>query len=210
MRRTTAREIAVRLTFSLAENPTDPSELLSVFFDEDYYASLKEEDEAYSDFPDKAQSEYIWRTVTGIIEHAAELDGYIEKYSIGWKFGRISRTAAAIMKTAMYEVLYMPDVPDRSAINEAVELAKHYEPPETVSYINGVLGSFSRAETISARAEAPVPGAETDSVRTNPAGTDSTFSTEETDDASSIAETDSVPAGAKTGSSSADTEGAGT
>ena len=41
---------------------------------------------------------------------------------------------------------YMPDVPDKAAINEAVELAKHYEPPETVSFINGVLGSFSRNE----------------------------------------------------------------
>jgi len=152
MRRTTAREIAVRLTFSLAENPSEPSELLSVFFDEDYYASLNDEDEKYTDYPDKAQLDYITRLVTGIFEHAAELDGYIEKYSVGWKFGRISRTAAAIMKTAMYEVLYMPDVPDRSAINEAVELAKHYEPPETVSYINGVLGSFSRAETDSSSA----------------------------------------------------------
>jgi len=40
----------------------------------------------------------------------------------------------------------MPDVPDRAAINEAVELAKLYESPETVSFINGVLGSFARAE----------------------------------------------------------------
>jgi len=79
-------------------------------------------------------------------EHGAELDGYIDKYAVGWKFGRISRTAAAIMKTAMFEALYMPDVPDSAAINEAVELAKQYEPPETVSFINGVLGSFIRAE----------------------------------------------------------------
>jgi len=50
------------------------------------------------------------------------------------------------MKTAMFEVLYMPDIPDRAAINEAVELAKQYEPPETAGFINGVLGSFSRSE----------------------------------------------------------------
>jgi len=46
----------------------------------------------------------------------------------------------------MYEVLYMPDIPDGAAINEAVELAKRYETPETVSFINGILGSFSRKE----------------------------------------------------------------
>ena len=52
----------------------------------------------------------------------------------------------AIMKVAMFEVMYMPDVPDAAAINEAVELAKRYDPPETVSFVNGVLGSFVRGE----------------------------------------------------------------
>jgi len=147
MTRTVAREIAVRLCFSISENPADPGELLPLIFEEEYYSSLKAEDKLYKDSPDEKQLEYITRLVTGVFEHAVELDGYIDKYSVGWKFGRISRTAAAIMKTAMFEVLYMPDVPDSAAINEAVELAKRYEPPETVSFINGVLGSFSRAET---------------------------------------------------------------
>jgi N utilization substance protein B len=46
----------------------------------------------------------------------------------------------------MFEVLYLSDVPDSVAINEAVELAKGYEEPETVSFINGILGSFMREE----------------------------------------------------------------
>ncbi|NLW65745.1 MAG: transcription antitermination factor NusB, partial [Clostridiales bacterium] len=52
----------------------------------------------------------------------------------------------SIMRTAMYEVLYMDDVPDSVAINEAVELAKGYEEQETISFINGILGSFMREE----------------------------------------------------------------
>ena len=147
MTRTVAREIAVRLCFSISENPSDPEEFLPRVFEEEYYSTLKAEDELYSENPDELQLKYITRLVSGVSGHGAELDGYIDKYSVGWKFGRISRTAVAIMKVAMYEVLYMPDVPDRAAINEAVELAKHYEPPETVSFINGVLGSFTRAET---------------------------------------------------------------
>jgi len=146
MKRTVAREIAVRLCFALSENPSDPQEILSRTFDDDYYASLQPEDELYISKPGKKQLDYITRLVTGISEHSAELDGYIEKYAVGWKYGRISRTAAAIMKLAMYEVLYMPDIPDSAAINEAIELAKRYEPPETVSFINGILGSFSREE----------------------------------------------------------------
>jgi len=147
MTRTVAREIAVRLCFCISENPSDPEELLSCVFEETYYSTLSTEDKLYKERPDPKQLEYISRMVTGVFGHSAELDRYIDKYAVGWKFGRISRTAAAIMKAAMFEVLYMPEVPDRAAINEAVELAKRYEPPETVSFINGVLGSFSRAET---------------------------------------------------------------
>ena len=84
--------------------------------------------------------------VKGVLAHGAELDGYIEKYARGWKFSRIPLVASAIMRVAMYEVLYMPDVPNAAAINEAVEIAKKYETPETVKFINGILGSFSRQE----------------------------------------------------------------
>jgi len=146
MTRTVAREIAVRLCFSLSENPSEPAELLSSVFEEEYYSSLLSEDDLYEKTPDTRQLEYMTRLVAGVCGHAAELDGYIDKYSVGWRFGRISRTAAAIMKVAMFEVLYMEDIPDRAAINEAVELAKRYETQETVAYINGVLGSFSLGE----------------------------------------------------------------
>jgi len=146
MKRTVAREIAVRLCFALSENPSDPDELLKRTFEDEYYLSLQSEDELYKDKPGKKQLEYITRLVTGTSEHSAELDGYIEKYAVGWKFGRISRAAVAIMKIAMFEVLYMPDVPDRAAINEAVELTKRYESPEVRAFVNGVLGNFVRGE----------------------------------------------------------------
>ena len=146
MTRTAAREIAVRLCFGLSENPQDPGKVLGDMFDEEYYASLGEEDEIFAVYPDDVQLDYIGRIIRGVSEHGAELDGYIEKYAVGWKFGRISRTAVAILKTAMFEILYMPDIPNKAAINEAVELAKRYEEPMTVPFINGVLGSFSRNE----------------------------------------------------------------
>jgi len=146
MTRTAAREIAVRFCYTVSENPSDPNELLSVVFDDEYYSSLKTEDRLYNEFPDERQTEYITRLVIGVTEHSAELDGYIDKYAVGWKFGRISRTAVAIMKTAMFEILYMPDIPNRAAINEAVALAKRYEPPETIPFINGILGGFVRNE----------------------------------------------------------------
>ncbi|MCL2046589.1 MAG: transcription antitermination factor NusB [Oscillospiraceae bacterium] len=146
MLRTVAREIAVRLNFALSENPSDPEQLLERVFEEEYYATLYAEDELFEESPDDLQRIYISSLVKGVYEHGAELDGYIDKYAVGWSYGRISRTAAAVMKTAMFEVLYMPEIPDRVAINEAVEIAKKYETPQTVSFINGVLGSFQRGE----------------------------------------------------------------
>ena len=79
-------------------------------------------------------------------EHREELDALIGKYAHGWRTERISRSAAAVMRQAMYEILYMPDVPDAASINEAVELAKGYEDADVVAFINGVLGGFYRGE----------------------------------------------------------------
>lgn len=146
MVRNTAREIAIHLSYELNFSGRTPEELLDQRLTAEAFAGLAEEEDLYREVPNAKQAEYIRRLVRGVGEHGAELDGYIEKYAKGWKFSRIDRVASAIMRVAMYEVLYMPDVPNAAAINEAVEIAKKYETPETVKFINGILGSFSRQE----------------------------------------------------------------
>lgn len=146
MTRTTAREIAVQLSFSQAITCENAEEVLDRFFDQAYYATLAKEDALLSEYPDDKQLCYIRTLVTGVAASKAELDGMIGKYSRGWKLSRITRTAAAVLRCAMYEILYMEEVPDAAAINEAVELAKGYDEPETVAFINGILGSFMREE----------------------------------------------------------------
>ena len=100
----------------------------------------------YQDYPNDKQMQYIREVVRGVAEHGPELDQYIAQYSKNWNFARIPLTAAAIMRVAMYEILYMPEIPAAAAINDAVEIAKKYETPETVKFINGILGSFAREE----------------------------------------------------------------
>ncbi len=146
MVRNTAREIAIHLSYELNFTDKAVDELLDQRLTADSFASLAEEDEIYREAPNAKQAEYIRRLGRGVGEHGAELDGYITKYAKGWQFSRIPLVASAIMRVAMFEVMYMPDVPDAAAINEAVELAKKYETPETVKFINGILGSFSRQE----------------------------------------------------------------
>ena len=156
MTRNNARELAVHLIFELSFTDQTAEQLLSTALTRQTFALIGMEDPLYSEFPNAKQRDYIAQLVRGVWEHCAELDGYISKYAIGWSFARISRMAAAVMRVAMYDVLYMPDIPPAAAINEAVELSKHYETQETASFINGILGAFVRGELPPERASAPV------------------------------------------------------
>lgn len=146
MVRNTAREIAIHLSYELSFTDKPIDELLDERLTADTFSTLAEEDPIYTETPNAKQADYIRRLVKGVNEHAAELDGYISKYAKGWSFARIPLVASAIMRVAMYEMLYMPEIPNGAAINEAVEIAKKYETPETVKFINGILGSFVRQE----------------------------------------------------------------
>lgn len=146
MTRTTAREIAIQLGFAAASRNVEPSQLMDDFFSPEHYSSLQEEDELYNERPDKKQMAYIRRLVELTAENRSEIDAYIQKYSKGWKLERISRTALAVMRCAICEILYMDEIPNAAAINEAVELAKGYDEPDTVAFVNGVLGGFMRGE----------------------------------------------------------------
>ena len=156
MTRTNAREIAVHFSFELGFSTISAQDLLDAYFTKESFALLGEEEPLYAEFPNEKQQKYIKELVTGVAAHGAELDGYIEKYAIGWKFSRIDRVAAALMRVAMYEILYMPDIPDAAAINEAVEIAKSYEDPDVVSFINGILGAFLRKD-VPAAISTPAP-----------------------------------------------------
>ena len=146
MTRTHARELAVLLTASMGPGES-AAEALDRFFAEEHYATLSGEDEVFAQYPDAAQMEYIRALVEQAAERREALDQYIERYAQGWKADRLSRPVGAILRCALCEILYFPDVPDAAAINEAVELAKKYgEAEETPAFVNGVLGGFMRAE----------------------------------------------------------------
>ena len=155
MTRTTAREIAIHLSYELGFTQESARELLDRQLTRESFAALAEDEPLYAEFPNEKQREYIDSLVVGVGEHGYELDEYIAKYAIGWSFSRIPRVAAAIRRVSMYEMLYMPDIPNSASINEAVEIAKGYESPEVVSFINGILGSFVRAECPAEEQKAP-------------------------------------------------------
>ena len=146
MTRSAAREIAVHCSYSLGFSRQTPDEFLEERMEKENFLRWGEENSLYQEYPNEKQVEYIREVVRGVAEHGFELDSYIAQYSKNWTFERIPRMAAAIMRVAMYEILYMQDIPNGAAINEAVEIAKKYETPEIVKFINGILGSFVRQE----------------------------------------------------------------
>lgn len=146
MTRSKAREIAMHLCYEWGFTDLDVEELLRQRLNPDHFQRMAEDCNLYEWFPDPEQKAYIEKLIRGIAAHGYELDQYIEKYAVGWRFERMPLTATAIMRLAMYEILYMPEIPNRAAMNEAVEIAKKYETSQTVRFINGLLGSFFRCE----------------------------------------------------------------
>ena len=151
MTRTTAREIAVHLAYELGYSDRSAEAFLEEKLCPEYFASMADTVDLYAEYPDETQLNYIREIVEGVGRHGFELDSDIERYAVGWRFDRIPRVATAIMRVAMYEILYVPDVPNGVAINEAVEIAKKYEDDKVVSFINGILGKFVRAECAEAK-----------------------------------------------------------
>lgn len=154
MTRNTAREIAAHLAYEWNFTDLPVGEFLDRRLAPECFAELAPECGLYADAPNAKQEQYIRRLVAGVADHAAELDDYIARYAQGWRFERIPLMASAVMRVAMYEILYMPDIPAAAAINEAVELARRYDAPEAASFANGILGAFVRGELPPERADA--------------------------------------------------------
>lgn len=146
MTRTAAREIAIHCSYSLGFSHQSPDAFVEERLEKEAFLRWGEENELYREYPNEKQVEYIKAVVRGVAEHGPELDQYIARHSKNWSFERIPRTAAAIMRVAMFEILYMPEIPNAAAINDAVEICKKYEEEKVVSFVNGILGAFVRAE----------------------------------------------------------------
>ncbi len=156
MKRTAAREIAIQLGFAVAASGQDPAEAVEAFFAPDHYETMSPEGELYAERPSPKDLDFITDCVAGVTAHREELDACIGRYAKNWRTERISRSAVAVLRQAMYEILYRPDVPDAASMDEAVELLKGYEDPEVVSFVNGILGGFYRGE-VEAKASADEP-----------------------------------------------------
>ena len=145
MTRGNARELAVHLIYGRAFTGEEPEQVISTRLEKEYYAELGKETDVYAERPSRAQMRYIDTVVTGVANREEDLDEQIRKYSIGWDISRISKLARCILRLAIFEILYVEDVPTGVAVSEAVRIAKKYNGDDTGAFINGILGSFARS-----------------------------------------------------------------
>lgn len=90
---------------------------------------------------DKDKEELLSK-FNSVVEHLDEIDSRIEEVSRGWTVKRIAKAELTILRLAVFEILYVDDVPDSVAINEAVELSKNYCDDKAKGFINGILASI--------------------------------------------------------------------
>ena len=147
MTRANARELAVHLIYGREFTQEEPEQVVAIRLDKEYYGKLSEENEVYAERPSRYQMAYIDSVVSGVANRQDELNEKIQQFSIGWDVKRISRLTRAILQLAIFEILYMDDVPTGVAISEAVRLAKMYDGDDAGSFVNGILGSFARSLT---------------------------------------------------------------
>jgi len=96
--------------------------------------------------------------VQGVIAHAAELDAVIGRYAENWTVHRMAITDRTVLRVAVYELLYLPDIPGRVTLNEAIDIVKLFGDEQSGAFVNGILDRILREEPgLQAKAREAVP-----------------------------------------------------
>ena len=141
MSRKNAREDTFRIIFESLINTLEPSEYIQNYFEHLADKEKNDDESAFVNKPVGNDNEYVEKTVAGVLEKKEELDKIISENLIDWEVERISKVSIAAMRLALYEIIYVEDIPVSVTINEAVEIAKKYDGPQCSSFVNGALAS---------------------------------------------------------------------
>lgn len=88
---------------------------------------------------------FAWELVEGVWQRSAELDDIIARFAHNWRLERVGRVELTLLRLAVYEMLYRPDVPAKVALNEALELERQYGEEKSRIFVNGVLDAVVKA-----------------------------------------------------------------
>ena len=128
MKRHAARELALKALFAYDVGKNEPGMIMELLFEEEIIDTTSKEFSVY--------------LVEGVIENMATIDQMIEKYALEWALDRMPAVDRNIMRVALFEILFSPDIPKAVIINEAIELAKAYGSEDSARFVNGIVGNI--------------------------------------------------------------------
>jgi len=91
---------------------------------------------------DPPPNPYTAVLVRGYLGHRARIDELLTSYAVGWPLDRMPAVDRAVLRLAVFELLWQPDVPDAVVVDEAVELAKQLSTDDSPGFVNGLLGQL--------------------------------------------------------------------
>lgn len=127
-----SREIAMELLYQSTINSKESEELIEDYIEQ--YGEVEEVDR-----------QYLSTVVGGVREKQAEIDAMIEANLVKWKLNRIPKINMSILRVALYEILFMEEIPNTVSINEAVEISKKYSDDQSAAFINGILDKIEKS-----------------------------------------------------------------
>lgn len=132
-KRRQGREAALKLLYALEMTHTDVQEVLNAAWIEEVV-------------PHDVR-DFVMTLVAGVGAHREEIDAMIRAWSSHWSLTRIGAVERNLLRMAIYELLFMPEIPPNVTINEAIEVAKSYGAEEAWLFVNGILDRVKRETT---------------------------------------------------------------
>ena len=123
------RELALKTLFQLESSDDDSGEVLA------YHA---EEEEAPA-----AAVQFAEQLISGVTANRERLDEVISQTSEHWRLDQMAKVERVILRIAIFEIALQREVPEKAAINEAIELAKTFSGDEAGRFVNGILGKVA-------------------------------------------------------------------
>ena len=129
-KRRRAREEALKIIYQYDLSREDIEEILQSYWS---HNSLSGDIVSFAD-----------EIVKGTVEHMKEIDQTIEKHAENWSLERIGMVEKAVLRIAIYELIYRDDIPPKVSINEAIEIERKFGSEDSTSFINGILDKVKR------------------------------------------------------------------
>ena len=144
MSRTTARTAAMQMIFEKVSGGQGGEETLKMVYDELREGGVSGGRAVGGNEPDDEDREYITRAFDGVLGHLEEIDELIARTAKGWTLDRMALVDLTILRLAVWEILYDPDIPGSVSVAEAMEMTERYSDPEDKAFVNGILGTILR------------------------------------------------------------------